>query len=159
MIYPQTKLILPEDKIESYVQLQRKYEKVSLSSGIFLSYYRTTHIGNARNDIENYCIEIEAESKRVLFTGDAAANYSDFSLLRGKHYDIVVVTPLFFHDSQGRAILSDFLCVEKVLITHIPQVGENRDMFLKMAELDKRKWDYPEKSVVIAREAMMSIEI
>lgn len=158
-VYPETKLFLPTGVFASDLMLKKEYEKIWLNSGTLLSYYRTGHIGKDYGAVDNYCIEIESEDKRVLLTGDAEPKPKGFELMRGNFYDVVAVTPLFFHSAKGRDILNNVLCVKKVLITHIPTSGDAHAMFLQMVELDKRKWPLSEKSVVIAEKPMTSIEI
>lgn len=155
--YSKIKLILPRNVSEEIagecIKMDQEYGEFLLQDGVEYRYFRTGHIGNQFRKVENYCIIIKYNGLRILLTGDAAVDYNRFELLKGMKFDLIVVTPLFFHDPMGREILSTYN-MKFLAINHIPKCGKERDMFLKMINYDLKKCSFCVEDIIIIKQPM-----
>lgn len=151
------KLILPRSAsreiAEDCMEMNQEYGEFLLQGGVEYLYFRTGHIGRQFREVENYCIIIKYNGIRILITGDAAVDYDRFELFEKMKFDLVVVTPLFFHDPIGRKILSTYN-MKFLAINHIPKCGKERDMFLKMINYDLKKCSFCVENIIIIKQPM-----
>ena len=107
---------------------------------IYLTAMCMPHISERFADRNCICLLISAGGRQVLFTSDCDYQNQEFFKPFGKvELDAVFVNPLFFHEEEGRKILSDTLSPRHVLVYHVPFEHEDTLSMRALVRQDIRK--------------------
>ncbi|WP_320007688.1 MBL fold metallo-hydrolase [Maridesulfovibrio sp.] len=103
-----------------------EFDSLDLTKDLRLTIIGTRHMGPQYHDIRNDCFLLEMNGIKILFTGDAdhVAEYYE-KPLQGVELEAVFVNPLFYHNREGRRIITEIFKPRNVIVYHMPE--ENND--------------------------------
>lgn len=136
-----------EIKCNIIEKAQKKNFKVGK---IEISAFYTPHLGEIYKDITNICYILKGENKSVLFIADGDYREEFFiKNLENENIDVVFVTPIFFNNKNGRAILENVIKANKVIIYHIPFEEDDKRHYYEISLRDSKRFKNQIKNTII----------
>jgi len=130
-------------KINAYYFELPLFQKANLTlgDGIRLTYFNAVHAGGeAYKDIENYCILLELDQKKLLFLADADYDLAYFETQLGDtSIDALFVNLLYVNKAPGREIIQK-LNPQHLIVYHIPFEKDDKMHFRFVAQSDAKKY-------------------
>ena len=114
--------------------IEKQGKKNFKIGNIEVSAFYTPHLGEIYKDVINICYILKGEDKSVLFIADGDYQEEFFiDNLANENINAVFVTPIFFNNKKGRAILENIIRAEKTVIYHIPFEEDDKKHYYQIA--------------------------
>lgn len=127
---PVWRLGLPRGKIHTY-QLQHD---------VYLTVMGMRHVSAQFANLDCDCLLLTAAGQNYLFTSDCDfTNSSCFDFLKDIPIECAFINPYFFHDEEGRHLLSNVISPRHVILYHIPFQEEDTLSMRSLVRQDIRK--------------------
>ncbi len=137
-----------EEQVKTYahkaISLDANGETI-IADDVKLRVFTTRHVDKKYYDVQNQCIQLEVDGKRLTFLSDVDYYEEEFAKLEDFTTDVAFVTPVFYNNPKGRRILRDVLHAKTIVIYHLPSEEDDRFMFCKMAFQDVKRYSLPEQ--------------
>lgn len=165
-------MVLPKDEdryIKKSLETAKRYgirtevidqssKTIQTDKNICITCHKTGHSGKQYVDVPHYCMEVQLETYRFLFTGDYDFFHDDLLFTQNKAYQGVFINPLAYHNPNGQKMLGNISKLDHVFIYHIPYGPEDdlklarmvhRDMQRTKGLVDTIAFDQPGMSISI----------
>ena len=124
--WPNAQLILPrEDFPERQLVLEGEQQDFSFR-GIQFRFGKLTHQGSDFAHIPNYGVMINTGSFRILMAGDCTVESDELETFVGQeHVDLAILGFPWVSRPQGREIIDEVICPDRLVIFHLPFAEDN----------------------------------
>ena len=125
-LWPQAKIVLPEDRFPGQALLSGRRERVRLPE-LTLGFIRLTHEGPRYADKPHYGCILESRGTRVLITGDCrlcAPELAEF-LAEDGPIDLAILDFPWLTLPRGRRFVQEHIRPKMLLVCHLPFSGDD----------------------------------
>ena len=125
-LWPQAKIVLPEDRFPGQALLSGRRERVRLPE-LTLDFIRLTHEGPRYADKPHYGCILESRGLRVLITGDCrlcAPELAEF-LAEDGPIDLAILDFPWLTLPRGRRFVQEHIRPKMLLVCHLPFSGDD----------------------------------
>ena len=130
--------------------IEKQGKKNFKIGNVDVSAFYTPHLGEIYKDVINICYILKGEDKSVLFIADGDYQEEFFiDNLANENINAVFVTPIFFNNKKGRAILENIIRAEKTVIYHIPFEEDDKKHYYQIALRDSKRFNEQIKNTEI----------
>lgn len=112
-----------------------------LAPGLRVTAFRSIHAAGEYEAVEHACFLFELGGRTVLFLGDSDYDKEYFAaVLAGRKIDAAVVNPLFVTNAAGRAVVTEGVRPDRLVINHIPFAADDRLHMRKLVAHVLARW-------------------
>lgn len=125
-LWPQAKIVLPEDRFPGQALLSGRRERVRLPE-LTLDFIRLTHEGPRYADKPHYGCILESRGFRILITGDCrlcAPELAEF-LAEDGPIDLAILDFPWLTLPRGRRFVQEHIRPKTLLVCHLPFSGDD----------------------------------
>ena len=134
-LWPETKLILPQQEFDRQVLLQADDETIPLA-GVNLHFMRLMHEKEEFHEVPHYGLEIFTPDCSILIPGDSAvASPKLYEWIQGKQYRLALFNFPWVTLKKGRSFIEENLQTEQLLIYHLPFAEQDTEHYRRAASI------------------------
>lgn len=124
--WPHAQLILPREDFPGRQLVLEDEQQAFSFRGIHFRFGKLTHQGADFAHIPNYGAIINAGGFRILTAGDCTVDSDDLETFVGQeHIDLAIMGFPWVSRPEGRKIIDDRICPDRLVIFHLPFAEDN----------------------------------
>ncbi|MBE6961735.1 MAG: MBL fold metallo-hydrolase [Ruminococcaceae bacterium] len=124
--WPAAQLILPREDFPGRQLLLDQEQHLFSFRGLQFRFGKLTHQGADFAHIPNYGVIINAGGFRILMAGDCTVESDELGTFVGQeHIDLAIMGFPWVSRPQGRAIIDEVICPDRLVIYHLPFAEDN----------------------------------
>ena len=124
--WPEAQLILPREDFPKRQLLLDREEQTFSFRGLYFRFGKLTHQGADFAHIPNYGVIINHNGFRILMAGDCTVESDELETFVGQeHIDLAIMSFPWVSRPQGREIIDEVICPDRLVIDHLPSAEDN----------------------------------
>jgi len=124
--WPEAQLILPREDFPGRQLLLDRDEQTFSFRGLHFRFGKLTHQGADFAHIPNYGVIINSGGFRILMAGDCTVESDELEFFVGReHIDLAIMGFPWVSRPQGREIIDEVICPDRLVIHHLPFAEDN----------------------------------